>query len=310
MGQLILFILFIGLFIYGMSLLKSGLTNLSSKSLKKRILKVTDTPWKGVIFGTFITALMQSSSAVLVITIGLVAARLLTFPQSIGIILGTNIGSTVTTELITFNIDYVIIPLAIIGGILTLFRKKNFHNYGTILLGISSVFGAMWGLETAAGPLQKTEFINQMLFTLDENRLYAILAGILITAIIQASSATIGITMVFLTQGLMNLDTAIAIMLGANIGTCLDVFIASIGCGKEAKLTAYAQIWLNIIGVIVFYPFIGALTFLGYQLADSPDVQLAHISVIFNVLSSLMVLPFAHHYGRFIMKLHNRHKAP
>lgn len=309
MVQLFLFILFIGLFIYGMTLLKSGLTNLSSESLKRRILQVTDAPWKGILLGTGITAIMQSSSAVLVITIGLISARLLTFPQSIGIILGTNIGTTVTAELITFNIESAIIPIAIIGGFLTIIKKKNLHHTGIILLGISAVFGAMWGLEYAAGPLQKMEFTTQMLLILDEHHFYAVIAGILLTALIQSSSATTGIVMVFLTQGSMDLDTGIAIVLGANIGTCLDVFIASIGSGKEARLTAYAQVWLNIIGVIVFYPFIGVLSTLGQQLADLPDVQIAHVSVIFNILSSLMVLPFAKHYGQLIMKLHDRKRG-
>jgi phosphate:Na+ symporter len=306
LAKLAFFILLIGLFIYGMTLLRSGLMNLSAESLKKWLIKLTNAPWKGVIIGTLITAVLQSSSAVMIITIGFVSARLLTFPQSIGIILGTNIGTTFTTELITFDIEAYLIPLAIAGSILALLKKKNLRSVGFILLGISCVFAAMRGFEYFAGTLKNVDQMNRLLLALDESHLYGVLAGIAITAIIQSSTATTGIIMGFLTAGTMDLDTGIAIMLGSNIGTCVDAYLASIGSGREAKLSAYAHIWLNIIGVIVFYPFISMLTDIGLHLATESDVQLAHISVIFNVASSLLVLPFATQFGRFIVKLHGR----
>ncbi|MBP2241677.1 phosphate:Na+ symporter [Cytobacillus eiseniae] len=306
MTQLIFFILLVGLFIYGMTLLRSGLMNLSADSLKIWLVKLTNAPWKGVIVGTLITAVLQSSSAVMIITIGLVSARMLSFPQSIGIILGTNIGTTFTTEIITFDIEAYLIPIAIIGSILALMKKRNLRSTGFTLLGISCVFAAMRGFEYFADTLKSIEFINQLLLTLNESHLYAVLAGIVITAIIQSSTATTGIVMGFLTAGTMDLDTGIAIMLGSNIGTCVDAYLASIGSGREAKLSAYAHIWLNIIGVIIFYPFIGMLAAFGIQLASEADVQLAHISVIFNVLSSLLVLPFASLFGKFIIRLHDR----
>lgn len=306
MVQLFLFLLFIGLFIYGMTLLRSGLFNLSADSLKKWILNVTDTPLKGVLVGIIITILLQSSSAVLIITVGFVSARLLTFPQSIGIILGSNIGTTMTTELITFNIESYLIPIAIIGAILALMKKKNLRSVGLILLGIAVVFSAIRGFEYLAAPLKDMDLINEWLLTIDKHRLYAVVTGIILSAIIQSSTATTAIVMGFLTAGTMHLDTGIAIVLGANIGTCVDVFLASIGSGQEAKLTAYAHIWLNVLGVAAFYPFIGGLASLGAQLSNQPDAQLAHISVIFNVISSLVVLPFTNQFAKFITKLHGR----
>lgn len=305
MVQLFLFILLIGLFIYGMTLLRSGLFNLSGDSLKKWVVNVTDTPWKGVLVGIIITILLQSSSAVMIITVGFVSARLLTFPQSIGIILGSNIGTTMTTELITFDLESYLIPIAIIGALLAIMKKKNMRSIGFILLGISVVFSAIRGFEYLASPLKNMEFINEWLLKIDEHLFYAVITGILIAAIIQSSTATTAIIMGFLSSGVMNLDTGIAIVLGANIGTCVDVFLASIGSGREAKLTAYAHIWLNVLGVAAFYPFIGGLANLGLQLSNQPDAQLAHISVIFNVLSSLMVLPFTNLFARFATKIHS-----
>lgn len=304
--QLFFFVLLIGLFIYGMILLRSGLFNLSADSLKLWLTKVTDTPWKGLLAGIGITCILQSSSAVMVITIGLISARLLTFPQSIGIILGTNIGTTLTTELITFDIESFLVPLAILGALFLLIGKRNMRSIGLILLGIAAVFAAMGGFEFMAEPLRSIKIINQLLFTLDDSHFYSILSGTIITGIIQSSTATTGIIMGFLTNHAIELDTGVAIMLGSNIGTCVTAFLASIGAGREARLSAYAHIWLNIIGVAVFYPFISSLTNIGLQLASEADVQLAHISVLFNVISSLIVLPFAHSYGKLIIKIFDR----
>lgn len=301
-----MFILLIAIFIFGMTLLRKGLFQLSADSTKKWLTIFTNTPLKGFIIGMIITAIMQSSSAVMVITIGLVAAKLLTFPQTIGIILGSNIGTTFTTELITFNIESYIIPIAIIGAILAFIRYKGIQSIGIGLLGISCVFAAMRGFEYLAFAIKETAWVKDMLLTLDGNHFYAILAGIIITAIIQSSTATTGIIMGFLTAGAMDLDTGIAIMLGANIGTCADALLAAIGAGREAKLTAYAHIWLNLLGVAAFYPFINILTQIGIEAASQVDVQLAHVSVIFNVVSSLMVLPFANRFSQLIIRLHDR----
>ena len=306
MVQLLLFFLLIGLFIYGMTLLRSGLFNLSAGSLKNWLAAVTNSPWKGTVMGTIVTAVLQSSSAVMIITIGMVSARMLTFPQTIGIILGTNIGTTFTTELITFNIESYIVPLAAAGSILAVMKNKSLRSSGLALLGLSSVFAAMRGFEYLAGSVKDNDMVNHWLLTLDGNYLFAVAAGIVLTAIIQSSTATTGIIMGFLTAGAMDLDTGIAIMLGSNIGTCVDAYLASIGSGKEAKLTAFAHIWLNCLGVAAFYPFIHVLAVLGESAASSPDVQLAHISVLFNVISSLLVLPFANQFGRFVIRLHGR----
>lgn len=304
--MLFLFILLIGVFIYGMTLLRAGLFNLSAQSMKYWLTKLTDTPWKGFLAGVGITCILQSSSAVMVLTLGLISARLLTFPQSIGIILGTNVGTTLTTELITFNIESFLVPLAILGAMFLLVGKRNVRSIGLILLGIAAVFAAMGGFEYMAGPLRSYPFIDQILLTLDSSHLYSIFAGTFITAIIQSSTATTGIIMGFLTNHAIQLDTGIAIMLGSNIGTCVTALIASIAAGREARLSAYAHIWLNVIGVIAFYPFIHLLTTIGFQLASAADVQLAHVSVLFNVVSSIIVLPFAQVFAKFVLLLHDR----
>ncbi len=289
-----------------MTIIRFGLFNLSANKLKSWLIKLTSTPLKGMLTGTFITALLQSSSAVMVITIGLISARIMTFPQSIGIILGTNIGTTFKTELITFDLDAILVPLAIIGALLILFKNKKARSIGMLLLGIASVFTAMKGFELLAQPLTTMPFINKFILSINENIILSLFTGTVLTSIIQSSTAMTGIAMGFLTAGLLQLDAGIAIVLGANIGTCITAIFASIGGGKESRLAAFAHVWLNVFGVLVFIPLIPLLTENAALLASEKNVQLAHISVIFNVATSLLVLPFATRFGEMILFLHDR----
>lgn len=306
MLYIFLFVLCILLFLFGMMIIRFGLFNLSANKLKTWLIKLTRTPLKGMVTGTLVTALLQSSSAVMVITIGLISARIMTFPQSIGIILGTNIGTTFKTELITFNIDAVLVPFAMIGACLILFPNKKTRSIGMLLFGIASVFTAMKGFEMLAHPLTSMKIIHQFILSINDNILLSLLTGAVITAIIQSSTAMTGITMGFLTAGLLQLDAGIAIVFGANIGTCVTALIAAIGGGNESRLAAYAHVWLNVFGVLLFLPLIPFLTEHAPLLAGRIEVQLAHISVLFNVASSLLVLPFAAKFGEMILFLHDR----
>jgi phosphate:Na+ symporter len=306
MHYIVLFIFCILLFIFGMNIIRIGLFHISAEKLKSWLIRLTSSPFKGMLTGTFITALLQSSTAVMVITIGLISAKIMTFPQSIGIILGTNIGTTFKTELITFDIDAAIVPLAVIGAILILFQNKKTRSIGMAVFGIAAVFTAMKGFEYLAQPLTSLPIVHNGLLKLNGSIIMSLLIGTILTIIIQSSTAMTGIAMGFLTAGLLKLDAGIAIMLGANIGTCITAIIASIGGGKEAKLAAYAHVWLNVFGVLLFIPLIPTLTTLAPYIASHKDVQLAHISVIFNVASSLIVLPFATRFGKMILYLHNK----
>ncbi|KKK33149.1 Na/Pi cotransporter [Mesobacillus campisalis] len=299
-----LFILLVGIFLSGMMILRRGLFQLSADSMRGWLARMTGTPLKGLLAGTLVTAILHSSSAVMVITIGLISAGMLTFRQSIGIILGSNIGTTFTLELITINLDVFIVPLAIIGAVLILARKEQHRNIGQILFGMAAVFAAMRGFSYLAGPLTSLPVVEQWLAQLNDSLLYSLGAGTVITAIIQSSTAMSGILMGFLSEGTMQFSAAVAAMLGANIGTCVTALLASAGAGKEARLTAYAHLWLNIAGTLAFLPFIDDYALIAPMTADRMEVQLAHASVLFNIVSSLLVLPFADRFGRMIIILH------
>jgi phosphate:Na+ symporter len=306
MLYILLFLILIGSFIMGMTVLRAGLFQLSGDKLKKLLEQVTSNPFKALITSVLVTATLHSSAAVMVITIGLISAGMLTFPKSIGIILGTNIGTTFTTEIITFDFNQFLIPAAIIGAIFMLFKDKKIKSTGSILFGMSAVFIAIRGFEFLSHPLTGMPFVEKILLFLNQSHFLCVIFGTIFTALIQSSTAMTGITMGFLSGRILNLDSGIAIMLGSNIGTCVTAFLAAVGAGHESKLCAYAHIWLNVVGVTIFFPLIGWLASISSVAASSPDVQLAHSSLIFNVMSSLFVLPFAEHFGKWILYVHGK----
>ncbi|MGO4887235.1 Na/Pi symporter [Anaerobacillus sp. MEB173] len=299
-----LFAVFIAMFLFGMTVMRTGLQNLSQDKLKNILLSLTNTPLKGLLVGTVVTAILQSSSAVMVMTVGLVAAGYMTFKQSIGIILGTNIGTSVTAEIIAFDLTYTIIPLLIIGVILLNTNHQISYCLGCISFGLGTIFIAMQGLEKLAYPLASIPFAHSFFELTNDSQLLGIGVGTILSAIIQSSTATTAIAMGFMSQHILTLPAGIAIILGANIGTCFTAFLASIGANPSAKLVAFAHIWLNILGVLLFLPLIEWLSYISTMLTSIPNLQLAHAGTIFNIISSLVVLPVVGLFSRFVIKLH------
>lgn len=309
-GMDMLYIVFFGglvlLFLLGMTWMRIGLFNLSGSKMEEWMKRATSTPFKGMIAGIAITAILQSSSAVTVITVGLVSARILSFPQTIGIILGTNIGTTITLQFFTFDLTDIIIPLLVLGTICILFKNPKLRSSGFIFIGIGCIFTAMNSFEWLANSLENIPFMDHVLSLMQSNIVYSFLLGIALTALIQSSTIVTGIAMSFLATGIYPLEMGIAIMLGANIGTCTTALLGSIGAGPEARLTAFAHLWLNIVGALLFFPLIPLLATFSTALSQYPDSQLAHASVIYNVLCSLIVLPFAKPFGRLMIWLHSK----
>lgn len=299
-----LFAVYITIFLFGMTVMRTGLINLSQDRLKITLMKMTNTPFKGLIVGTVVTAILQSSSAVIVLTVGLVAASYLTFKQSIGIILGTNIGTSFTAEIIAFNITSAVLPLLIIGVLLLMMKKHVAYCIGCVSFGLGCIFVAMQGLEKLALPISSIPTAHNFLQLTNENNLIAVGVGTILAALIQSSTATTAIAMGFMSDQVLALPAGIGIILGANIGTCFTAFLASVGSARSAKLVAFAHIWLNIIGVLVFFPFIGWLGSISESLTTIPNLQLAHAGTIFNIISSLVVLPFVGLFTKFVTKLH------
>ncbi|WP_064091446.1 Na/Pi symporter [Rossellomorea aquimaris] len=307
--HILAFIFFILCFLTGMTWLRTGLFNIANTKIKSVLHYLTNTATKGVFTGTIVTALIHSSSAVMVLTVGLASSGLIPFRQTIGIMLGTNIGTTFTLEMFTLNMNYLIIPSMVLGVIMYALPSPTLKSTAFICIGFGLIFTSIQAIQWLATPLTKHESLRSYILEVNEHLFLALFIGCILTATIQSSTVVTGVTMGFLAANSIDLDAGIAIMLGANIGTCITAFIASIGGGNEAKLTAYAHIWLNVLGVLFFLPLIPILRSVVQSLAHSPDLQLAHASVIFNILCSLLVLPFAHSFARFIENLHLPKKA-
>lgn len=306
MLHIIFFALLASTFLLGMTWMRIGLFNLSGNRMENWLQKFTNSPFMGMLAGIGMTAILQSSSAVTVIAVGLVSARILTFPQTIGIILGTNIGTTITLEFFTFDLTKMVIPFIIIGIGLQFFKNIKFKSLSLIFLGIGIIFASMNGFELLAKSIEDVPLMQKLIHLMKDNIVISFITGTFLTALIQSSTVMTGIAMSFLNSGTFSLDTGIAIMIGANIGTCATALLASIGAGNEARLTAYAHIWLNLIGAIIFLPLISILGHASSIISDQPPTQLAHASVIYNAAVSLLFLPFAQMFGQYIIKLHGK----
>ncbi|WP_062050058.1 Na/Pi symporter [Bacillus sp. JCM 19034] len=297
---------YITLFLFGMIVLRTGLFQLGGRSLQRWMQQMTDTPWKGFIIGIIATALLQSSSVIIVMIVGLVAAKIIQFRHSIGIILGANIGTTFTTELLTLDVSSLIIPLLVVGFVALLIPKTLPFSLGCFAFGLSCIFIAMDGLKSLAFPLSSIPNIHSFFHLTNEHLFLGVSLGAIMTALIQSSTATTAIAMGFMNDHILHLPAGIAIMLGANIGTCITAYLASLGSGKSARLVAFANIWVNVIGVLLFLPIIDLLSMVTDFLTPDPMTQLAHASVIFNTICSLILLPIANRFASLIQRMHKR----
>ncbi len=244
----------LGIFLYGINMMSNALKKLAGAKLKMILEKTTNTPLKGILVGIFITAIIQSSSATSALVVGLVRAGLMTLPQAVGVIFGANIGTTFTSVLISLNLDEYAMPIMFIGSFLIFFfRRKKVNQAGQALLGFGMLF---FGLETMGSALKTLTVLpgfKNMIASVTDTPILGVFVGVLTTAIIQSSSATIGILQQLFSTGTVPIIGAIAIVLGDNIGTTLTSVLASIGGSKQAKRTALVHVTFNMIGTVIFF---------------------------------------------------------
>ena len=309
----------LALFLYGMSMLGSGLEKLSGGRLEQTLEKLTNNVFKGVLLGALVTGAIQSSSATTVIVVGLVNARILKLRQAIGIIMGANIGTTVTAHILRLsdlssdNFFLMLLkpttlaPVVGIIGILMVMagKKQKYKTLGEILLGFCILFTGMFNMEAAVSPLSESpEFAN--LFASFSNPVIGVLVGAGVTAIIQSSSASIGILQALSSTGIITWSSAIPIILGQNIGTCITPILASIGASKNAKRTAAVHLSFNIIGTCVFLIVIYTIQSISpFSFWDLPIDKggIANFHTTFNVCVTLMFLPFVGLLEKLVRRL-------
>lgn len=309
----------LALFLYGMSMLGSGLEKLSGGRLEQTLEKLTNNVFKGVLLGALVTGAIQSSSATTVIVVGLVNARILKLRQAIGIIMGANIGTTVTAHILRLsdlssdNFFLMLLkpttlaPVVGIIGILMVMvgKKQKYKTLGEILLGFCILFTGMFNMEAAVSPLSESpEFAG--LFASLSNPVIGVLVGAGVTAIIQSSSASIGILQALSSTGIITWSSAIPIILGQNIGTCITPILASIGASKNAKRTAAVHLSFNIIGTCVFLIVIYTIQSISpFSFWELPIDKggIANFHTTFNVCVTLMFLPFVGLLEKLVIRL-------
>ncbi len=285
----------LALFLHGMQMMSSGLEAAAGNKMKRILERLTSNRFLGVVVGAVITAVIQSSSATTVMVVGFVNSGMMTLQQAVWIIMGANIGTTITGQLIALDVGALAPLFAFIGVALVVFiKKQSVHHYGQIIAGLGILFIGMEMMSGSMMPLRESEaFISLM--TRFSNPVLGILAGMIFTAIIQSSSASVGILQALAAGGLIGLDGAVYVLFGQNIGTCITAVLASIGTSRNAKRTTIIHLMFNVIGTTIFT--IVCMTSPLVELVESftpgnPQAQIANMHTLFNIVTTLLLLPF------------------
>ncbi len=301
MLQNIYFVSFLGI-ISGLTLFLSGIRQMSksfegiiSHKIRHKIDKLTSNKLGGVFIGIIITALLHSSSAATIIVISLVHGNLLSIYNAVPIIMGANIGTTFTAQLLAFEIKNLSIYLFIIGIFLMIvLRNKKHHIIWKTILGLALIFAGMDVITYSISRIKSTKFFFSLIKYLSKSKGMSVLAGFILTAVIQSSTTGITILQVMTASNIIGINSAILIILGQNIGTCVDTVIGSLATNKIGKQAALVHILFNLFGVIIFYFIIDYFcTFIVYLSPDNPARQIANAHTIFNVVTTIILLPFS-----------------
>lgn len=292
----------LALFLYGMQMMGNGLEAAAGDRLKQILEKLTSNRFLGVIVGALVTAVIQSSSATTVMVVGFVNAQMMTLQQAVWIIMGANVGTTITGQLIALDVSAIAPLVAFMGVALIMFTKSaKATDIGQIIAGLGILFIGMNMMSTAMMPLRESkEFVE--LVTHFSNPLVGILVGAGFTALIQSSSASVGILQALAASGVIGLDGAVYVLFGQNIGTCITAVLASIGTSREAKQATAIHLSFNIIGTTIFTivcMFTPLVSWVIHLTPYNPIAQIANMHTIFNVCTTILLLPFGKYLAEF-----------
>lgn len=287
----------LGIFLAGINFMSDGLQKTAGDRIRDLLARYTSNPILGILTGIVITGLIQSSSGATVLAVGLVNAGLMTLRQAIGVIMGTNIGTTVTAFIIGIKIEDYALPIVAVGAILLLFFRKKMYQYvGQTIFGFGLLFLGLSFMGDGVKPLRDLEVFSEFIVTLSDLPLLGVLVGTVFTVVVQSSSATIGILQTIAGEGMIQLDGALPVLFGDNVGTTITAVLASIGASLAAKRTALVHVIFNILGTILFLLALGPVTHLIGWIGDltGADIrmQIAYAHGFFNTSNVLIQAPF------------------
>ncbi|WP_414627194.1 Na/Pi cotransporter family protein [Clostridium sp.] len=295
----------LGLFLYGMKLMGDGLENAAGEGLKKILEKVTSNPIIAVLVGAAVTAVIQSSSATTVMVVGFVNAGLMNLAQAVGVIMGANIGTTITAQLVAFKLDEIAPLFIFVGAAMVMLAKaKKRKDIGNIILGFGILFTGMGMMSGAMKPLTESPMFEHLVVAIGNNMFIGVIVGALLTAVLQSSSATTGILIALATAGAIDIRAALPILFGCNIGTCITAMLSTVGTNKTAHKAALLHLIFNVGGTIIFMPFINILGTLVMDMSPG-DVQrqIANSHTVFNIANTIILLPLRNYLILIVNKL-------
>ncbi len=294
----------LGMFLFGIQFMSRNLQSVAGPRLRSLLGRLTTNPLMGVATGAAITAAVQSSSATTVMIVGLVNAGLMTLPQAIGVIMGANIGTSITAQLIAFNLADLSLPAIGLGAFIILFsRRSRPKNVGGCLLGFGLLFLGMSFMQDAVAPLRYQHAFQNLMLAMADHPVWGLLVGVGMTVVLQSSSGTIGILQGFAQQGVISLPMALPILIGDNIGTTVTALLASVGTSISSKRAALSHTIFNLVGAVLFLiimPF-----FTSFIMGTSPNAmrQLANAHTFFNIINAVVQLPFIYVLARAVTYL-------
>ena len=306
----------LALFLYGIDQMSTGLKAVAGERMSTLLGSVTRNRFLASITGATVTAILNSSSVTTVLVVGFISAGIMTLQQSIGVIMGANIGSTMTAQIVAFNVtQYAMLPIAIGFGMIFLGKSEKIKNGGAMLFGLGLLFGGMGVMSDSMYPLRSFQPFLDLMASM-ENPLLGIIVGAVFTGLVQSSAATTGIAIVMAAEGLLSLPAGIALALGANIGTCVTAILAALGKPVAAQRAAAAHILFNVLGVIIWLPLIGVLAQFATvvspthpelagaaRMAEEVPRQIANAHTIFNVANTLIFIWFTGTIAALVEKL-------
>ena len=306
----------LALFLYGMEKMTVGLKAAAGKQMNTLLARLTGNRILGALTGAIVTAVIQSSSVTTVLVVGFVSAGLMTLVQAVGVIFGANVGTTLTAQIVAFNTTALALPFITIGFVMTFVWKEGVaRHYGAMLMGLGLLFYGMGAMGEAMSPLRTNQRFAELLQSL-QNPVLGMLAGAAFTALVQSSSATIGLAVVMATQGLLSLPAGIAILFGAKIGTGITAVLAGIGKPQDAKRAAVVHVLFNVLGAAIWLPFIPQLASIAQsvspvaadlqgveRLAAEVPRQIANAATIWATTNTVIFLPFAAWFAKLATRI-------
>lgn len=298
----------LGIFLFGLNFMGDGLQKAAGDNLRSILNSFTSTPLRSIIAGMVVTVLIQSSSATTVLTVGLVSAGFMSLNQAIGVVMGANIGTTITAFIIGINIGAYALPIIAVGSFIIFFSKKSIaQNIGKIILGFGALFIGLELMGSSMAPLENLPQFRELMVKFSVNPLLGVSVGTVLTLVVQSSSALIGILQEMFSHGTMTLDAALPILFGSNIGTTITAVLAALGTSVIAKRTAASHVIFNLVGTIIVVlllnPFTSLVVMISNYLNLSPAMQIAFAHGLFNIINVLIQMWFISQIADIVTRL-------